>query len=241
MDPGEVAATAGTSGVVYGVVDRPVYDPASRVNGFAHVNHTLDNNRIGILLCINGAGIQYSWMNQQVAENGVSYPVMEAEALKTPIGADGLSILPFGNGAERMLGNRAPGAQIANLHFNRHGRGHLYRAALEGVAYSFVYGMEILQQMGVDVGHLRVGNDNMFQSGIFSSAISTLMDARIEVIETTGAVGAAIAAGLAPGIYSDIKEPLGKAECCKMYEPTAEKPAFEEAYASWKEKLNHYL
>lgn len=241
LEPGEVAATAGTSGVVYGVVDQPVYDPQSRVNGFAHVNYTKDRERIGILLCINGAGIQHSWMNQKVAQDGTSYPAMEELAGQVPIGSDGLCILPFGNGAERMLNNRTPGAQILNLHFNRHGRPHLFRAGLEGVAFSFVYGMEILREMGVETRNLRVGNDNMFQSAIFAKTIATLVDARIEVIETTGAVGAAIGAGLAAGVYTDLKTPLSKARIHKEYTPGQEVAPYAAAYQNWKENLQKFI
>lgn len=241
LEPGEVAATAGTSGVVYGVVDQAVYDLESRVNGFAHVNYSREAERIGILLCINGAGIQHSWMNQKVAESGTTYPQMETLAQQTPIGADGVCVLPFGNGAERMLGNQTLGAQILNVHFNRHGRPHLFRAALEGVAFSFVYGMEILQEMGVKTRQLRVGNDNMFQSAIFSETISTLVGARIEVVETTGAVGAAIGAGLAPGVYTNLKEPLSKTEIVKVYEPQPEVAEYRAAYERWKNNLEKFL
>lgn len=241
LDPGEVAATGGTSGVVYGVVDQAVYDSESRVNGFAHVNYSREVERIGVLLCINGAGIQYSWMNQKVAEKGVSYPEMEAAALRIPVGSDGLCVLPFGNGAERMLGNQSPGAQILNINFNRHGRPHLYRAALEGVAFSFVYGIEILQNMGVQTRHMRVGNDNMFQSEIFSKSISTLVNSQIEVVETTGAVGAAIGSGLAVGVYTNIKEPLGKAKVNRVYEPLKNVASHQAAYANWKAQLDKFL
>ena len=241
LDPGEVAATAGTSGVVYGVVDQAVYDAESRVNGFAHVNYSKERERIGILLCINGAGIQHSWMNQKVAESGTTYPAMEELARQIPIGADGVCVLPFGNGAERMLGNQSPGAQILNVHFNRHSRPHLFRAALEGVAFSFVYGMEVLQEMGVQTRHMRVGNDNMFQSNIFSSTISTLVGAQIEVVETTGAVGAAIGAGFGAGVYTDLKVPLGKTEVCKVYTPQPEEAEYRAAYERWKDNLKKFI
>ena len=140
-----------------------------------------------------------------------------------------------------MLGSQSPGAQILNVHFNRHGRPHLFRAALEGVAFSFVYGMEVLQEMGVQTRQMRVGNDNMFQSDIFSSTISTLVGAQIEVVETTGAVGAAIGAGLGAGIYTDIKEPLSKTEVCKVYKPQPEVGEYRAAYERWKTNLKKFI
>ncbi len=241
LEAGEVAATGGTSGVVYGVVDQALYDPASRVNGFAHVNHTAEAARIGILLCINGSGIQYSWVKQQMVQDGLSYPDMERLAASVGPGSDGLRILPFGNGAERMLENQAPGARMINLQFNRHRREHIFRAALEGIAFSFVYGMHILQDMGLNVEVIRVGNDNLFQSKIFSSTISNLMGSRIEVLETTGAIGAAKAAGVAQEIYGSVREAMAGNELVSVYEPISQAGAEAAAYQAWEDDLNDLL
>lgn len=241
LNPGEVAATGGTSGVVYGVVDQLVFDPQSRVNGFAHVNHSAENPRVGILLCINGAGIQYSWTKREVAPGGISYQEMEVAAASVPPGSDGLRVLPFGNGAERMLGNRNIGSSVHNLHFNRHSRAHLYRAALEGVAFSFVYGMNVLKDMGLDVQVIRVGNDNLFQSNIFSNTISSLVGSRIELVETTGAAGAAKAAGVATGFYRSIEEAVQKTRALISYEPLDRAEAFEMAYLAWQRDLENAI
>ena len=195
LNAGEVAATGGTSGVVYGVVDQLSYDEDSRVNSFAHVNHCADNPKIGILLCINGAGIQYRWVKQQMANDGTSYVDMERMISSVPVNSEGLRIIPFGNGAERILENKDIGSHVMNLHFNRHNRAHFYRASLEGIAYSFIYGMEILSGMGMKVSRIKVGNDNLFQSTVFSTTIASLLQCEIDVVETTGAVGAAKAIG----------------------------------------------
>ena len=237
LDPGEVAATGGTSGVVYGVVDRPAFDPLSRVNGFAHVNHSAGTPRIGILLCINGAGILYSWLRQYVGHAGISYPEMEAIAASAPIGSDALCILPFGNGAERMLENRNPGASIHNLHFNRHGQAHLFRAGLEGIAFAFAYGVALLRDMGLHPNVLRVGNDNLFQSSVFSETVAHLLDCRIEVVETTGAIGAAKAAGVATGGYTSLQEALGSTHAKKTFEPGSNREPYLAGYERWRENL----
>lgn len=243
LDPGEIAATGGTSGVVYGVVDSPVYDVRSRVNSFAHVNHTAADPRIGVLLCINGAGIQYSWVRQQMGAAGLRYADMEKIAAQIPIGSEGLRILPFGNGSERILENRNPGATIRNLHFNRHEQAHFYRAALEGIAFSFVHGVGILQEMGLQTQLIRVGNDNLFQSAIFSETIASLLDCRIEMVETTGAVGAAKAAGLAVGIYSSLRQALSDAQIIHTYLPRQADLRYADAYSAWStdlDALNHF-
>ena len=239
LQPGEVAATGGTSGVVYGVIDQPKYDPQSRVNSFLHVNHNaaVHRQRIGILLCINGAGIQYSWTKHQIAPGNSTYGEMEQLAAALPPGAEGLRILPFGNGAERMLGNRDIGSKVNNLHFNRHSRAHFYRAALEGIAFSFVYGMGILQEMGMNVQVVRVGNDNLFQSNIFSQTISNLIGSRIEVLETTGAVGAAKAAGVATGIFGSVEEAMQGLRLQTTFEPLDRNDVYKQAFSAWKEDL----
>ena len=237
MEANEVAATGGTSGVIYAVVDNPQYDEKSRVNGFAHVNHKADAPRIGILLCINGTGIQYSWVRENIALDGMHYGQLEKEAQKISIGSDGLIMLPFGNGAERMLENLNVGAHIQNLEFNIHTRSHLYRAALEGIAFSFYYGFKILSDMGLKVGSMRVGNDNLFQSVIFSETVSTLLQTEIEVIETTGAIGAAQASGIAVGIFSDIKEATANRTTVKRYVPNNHLDDYHKAYENWEHSL----
>jgi len=240
LKPGEVAATGGTSGVVYGVVDQAIYDQASRVNGFAHVNYSSSNPRIGILLCINGAGIQYSWIRKFLAEKNTSYQVMEKALREIPIGSEGLRILPFGNGAERMLEDKSIGSQVNNLQFNRHTNIHFYRASLEGIAFSFVYGMQILKDMGLDVQVIRVGNDNLFQSNVFATTIASLMNARIEMLDCTGAVGAAKASGIAIGIYKDLEDALGSTQIVKEYQPN-NNIDYKKAYDHWLEDLKRAL
>ncbi|MEM6699481.1 MAG: FGGY family carbohydrate kinase [Bacteroidota bacterium] len=240
LQSGEIAATGGTSGVVYGVVDKVVYDAQSRVNGFAHVNHSKNAPRIGILLCINGAGIQYNWMRQNAAK-GLSYIEMNKLAASVPIGADGLQILPFGNGAERMLCNENIGARIQNLNFNRHTQAHLCRASLEGIAFSFVYGVHILKAMGLEVSIMRVGNDNLFRSEIFAQTIANLLQCKIELVKATGAVGAAKAAGVATGIYASVEEAMQQVEVLKVYEMEERTNDYKAAFENWSKALEAAL
>ena len=242
LNPGEVAATGGTSGVVYAVTNKLVGDPHGRVNSFAHVNHSAENPRIGVLLCINGCGIQYNWINKQVAQSGSTYQQMNSLADSINPGSDGLSILPFGNGSERMFGNRNIGSHIFGLDFNRHTRAHLYRAALEGIAFAFIYGIEILRELGIEINLMRVGNDNLFQSEIFSSTIATLSNIEIEVRETTGAAGAAHAAGVAIDIYQSLDQAMeiqnNKDSTIKT---KLDAEALHAAYVKWQHNLQLIL
>ena len=241
IHPNQVAATGGTSGVVYGVVDQPIYDNDSRINGFAHVNHSPKNPRLGLLLCINGAGIQYAWLKKQIAQPEISYNDMERMMSTIPVGAEGLRIIPFGNGAERILSNHNTGAQVNNLQFNRHTRAHFYRAALEGIAFSFVYGFQVLKDLGLNPSVIKVGNDNLFQSKIFSMTIANLLDCCIEVVKTTGANGAAKASGFGAGIYNDLEEALKKNEVEQQYFPTNSNGIYSQAYHAWSNDLNKLI
>ncbi|MCI6550606.1 MAG: FGGY family carbohydrate kinase, partial [Prevotella sp.] len=203
FNPGEIASTAGTSGVVYGVLGSVNYDPKSRVNTFAHVNYTTDTDRLGVLLCINGTGILNAWVRRTIAPEGISYADMNALCATVPTGSDGLTVIPFGNGAERVLENREVGCSIHGLDFNRHGKAHLLRAAQEGIVFSFCYGMEIMREMGMDIRKIHAGRANMFLSPLFRETLATVSGATIELYETDGSVGAAKGAGIGCGIYKD--------------------------------------
>ena len=238
---GEVAATGGTSGVIYAVTNKPLYDKDSRVNGFAHVNHCKEDPRIGVLLCINGAGILYSWMKNNICNGQINYQQMESLAAEVKIGSEKLSILPFGNGPERILRNTSPGVHIANLQLTTHRLSHLLRASLEGIAFSYVYGFKIMKEMGVSSQVIRVGNDNLFQSSVFSRTVSTLLNKTIEVRDTTGAIGAARGAGLGAGIYEGIDQTINQDEIVQVYTPEEKREVYEEAYYQWEAHLNYIL
>ena len=237
FNPGEIASTAGTSGVVYGVIGQVSYDPLSRVNSFAHVNHTAEDPRLGVLLCINGTGILNSWMRRNVVPEGVSYVQMNELAAQVPIGSEGVSILPFGNGAERMLQNKDTGCSLHGVHFNRHDRRHLLRAAQEGIVFSFQYGIEIMEQMGLKVDKIHAGQANMFQSKIFRETLSGVSGAIIELYDTDGSVGAAKGAGLGAGIYKNTQEAFSSLERLSVITPENQ-DEYREAYEKWKSYLN---
>ena len=237
LNPGEIAATAGTSGVVYGVLGEVNFDPQSRVNTFAHVNHTASDPRLGVLLCINGTGILNSWVRRNIAFDGMTYPGMNALAKESPVGSRGISILPFGNGTERMLGNIAPGCSFHGIDFNRHGRADILRAAQEGIVFSFQYGMEIMQQMGMKIDRIHAGNANMFLSDVFRETLASVSGATIELYDTDGSVGAARGAGLGAGIYSGPAEAFGTLQRLALVEPASDRSPYQDAYVLWRDRL----
>ena len=241
FNPGEIASTAGTSGVVYGVNGEINYDPKSRVNTFAHVNHTEKQNRLGVLLCINGTGILNSWVKRTVAPEGISYAEINELAAQVPIGSGGISILPFGNGAERMLENREIGCAVTGVNFNLHNKNHIIRAAQEGIVFSFKYGIDIMEGMGIPVQKIHAGHANMFLSPIFRNTLSSITGATIELYDTDGSVGAAKGAGIGAGIYKDNNEAFATLEKLAVIEPDVKhRTEYDEAYARWKFALENY-
>ena len=236
---GEIAATGGTAGVVYAITDNINSKELTRVNHFAHVNYTKDNQVLGKLLCINSAGIMYKWLKNISKED--SYEGMNEKANQIEIGSDGLVIIPFGNGAERMFNNKNIGAQFCNLNLNKHTNHHIYRAALESIAFSFVYGIEILKNDNTKINVIKAGNDNLFRSKIFSNTVSTLIDQKIEIYNTTGSIGAARAAGLIDGDFNKFEKNITSNDHVKTFSPNQDKKAYIRAYENWKKELNRIL
>lgn len=238
MKPGEIAATGGTSGVVYGVLGEVNYDKLSRVNTFAHVNHGEGGaTRLGVLLCINGTGILNAWMRRTVAPEGMSYPEMNDLAETAPIGADGLTVIPFGNGAERVLQNENVGASIHGINFNIHKKAFLIRAAHEGIAFSFAYGMQIMKDMGMEISTIKAGHANMFLSPLFCRTLASVTGATIELYETDGSVGAAYGAGIGAGIYKDSDEAFKTLNHMATIKPEADCAPYRAAYDLWVKRL----
>lgn len=238
LNPGEVAATAGTSGVVYGVNGSVNYDTLSRVNTFAHVNHTGEQTRLGVLLCINGVGIMNSWIKRNIAPEGINYDQLNALAATVPVGSEGVSILPFGNGAERMLQNRETGCSLHGINFNIHNKAHLARAAQEGIVFSFKYGMDIMNGMGINIDIIRAGNANMFLSPVFRDTLAGITGAVIELYDTNGAAGAAKGAGIGAGIYKTPEEAFASLKKLAVIEPDGLKAdRYCAAYEVWNDRL----
>jgi len=239
LQPGELAATAGTSGVIYGVNDTLSNDPLSRVNAFAHVNHTDDQKRIGILLCINGTGILNAWVKRTTGAK--SYEEMNSQARKKPIGSEGLLIFPFGNGSERILQNKELSSSIQGLQFNIHDQGHLYRAVQEGIACSLNYGTEVMRTLGIEPKVLRAGKANLFLSDLFQEAIANLTGASIELYDTDGSQGAARGAGIGLGYYN-LQEAFSGLHLRKCIDPDPQKSEeYKELYGRWKEQIESLL
>lgn len=236
FNPGEIASTAGTSGVVYGVLGDVNYDRKSRVNTFAHVNHSAEQARLGVLLCINGTGILNSWMKRNVVPEGMSYAEMNDMAASVPVGSGGVSILPFGNGAERMLENRETGCSVHGLNFNVHTRAHMLRAAQEGIVFSFKYGIDIMEDMGMSVKKIHAGHANMFLSPIFRETLAGVTGAVIELYDTDGSVGAAKGAGIGAGVYKDNTEAFASLEKLAVIEPS-DGSLYADAYELWKSRI----
>lgn len=239
FNPGEIASTAGTSGVVYGVLGEVNYDPLSRVNTFAHVNYSSNNPRLGVLLCINGTGILNSWIKRNFIQSHLTYEDMNNLAAQSPIGSKGISVIPFGNGAERVLENKNPGCSFHDINFNIHSLSDVVRASQEGIVFSFKYGMEIMEEMGMKINVIRAGNANMFLSPIFRQTLAGVTEATIELFDTDGAAGAAKAAGIGIGIYASNNEAFASLKKIETIEPdTQRRDEYQSAYQRWQSYIN---
>ena len=232
LEPGEIAATAGTSGVIFGVSDQAQFDPLSRVNTFLHVNNSLSSPRNGVLLCLNGVGIQYAWLKNLMGTG--DYEMMNKMAAEIPAGANGLFVYPFGNGAERVLENKNAGAAISNINFNIHNKKHLTRAALEGIVFAFYYGIEIMKQTGTHADKIRAGYANLFLSKVFSKSLASISGAVIELFDTDGSQGAARGAGLGINYYKNSSEAFSGLKLLEKIYPDEElNKKYNEIYKRW--------
>lgn len=240
LQAGEIAATAGTSGVIYAVSDQLIADAQSRVNSFAHVNHSSEQKRIGVLLCINGTGILNRWI-KDIAGGSLTYAQMNNQASEVPLGSDGVTILPFGNGAERMLNNRLMGADIRNLQLTTHRAAHLFRAAQEGIACAFRYGLDILKENGIQPSVIRAGRANLFLSPLFTDLFVNFTNTPVELYENDGATGAAIGAGIGAGFYSSPHEAFSNYKPVEIFEPGINPKAYLNIYERWKGILENAL
>jgi xylulokinase len=242
LNPGEIAATAGTSGVVFGVSDQVKYDPLSRVNTFAHVNHSATKNRLGVLLCVNGTGITNAWIKRNAAGANTSYDQMNELAAAITPGSEGIRVFPFGNGAERIMQNKDTGCVIEGVDFNRHDKSHLFRAAQEGIVFAFMYGIEVMRETGIEPKIIRAGNANMFLSPVFRESFAALTNSPIELYNTDGSQGAARAAGLGAGIFANEKEAFKGLKVMKTIDPD---PQLQDNlmghYAQWKQSLENKI
>jgi xylulokinase len=244
LHPGEIASTAGTSGVIYGIIDKPVGDKLSRVNTFIHVNHTPEENRYGVLLCINGTGIMNSWLRKNLGSSGkmLSYEEINALAAEAPIGSENLSVLSFGNGAERVLQNKNIGASFHGLNLTRHTTSHVCRAVQEGIVFALGYGFEVLNELGIKSNVIRAGQANMFLSDVFCKTFAQVTGAELSLYNTDGAQGAARGAGVGVKHYASVKEAFGNLSRVRVYEPEKQfNIAYQDAYAAWKEILKKQI
>jgi xylulokinase len=239
MQPGEVAATAGTSGVIYAVADELVHDRLSRVNSFAHLNHSTKDKRIGVLLCINGTGIMNSWTKKMIGLDK-TYPQLNSEAAAIAPGSEGLLVFPFGNGAERMLSNKIVGSSVQNIDLNKHTPAHIYRASQEGIAYAFRYGLDIMRENNIEPKVIRAGKANMFLSDVFTDAFVNITNVPVELYENDGSVGAALGAGIGAKIFEDEKAAFSNMQPLKLIEPNG-KHAYDKSFEKWKQGLERDL
>lgn len=240
IEPGEIATTAGTSGVIYGVSSELKYDPDCRLNSFAHVNYTNELRRIGVLMCINGTGILNRWLKENFFPLN-SYTDLNNFADKSEIGSKGLICFPFGNGSERIFNNKIIGGSFRNLDFNRHKKNEISRSVQEGIAFSMVYGLELLEIAGINPIKIKAGFSNMYLSSIFASTIVNASNVSIQLLESDGAYGAALGAGIGLQYYKSLYEGVNSIKIMSEVTPDQNRNKTREVYENWKFELKTML
>ncbi len=236
LKAGEVAATAGTSGVVYGITQETSSDRAGRINTFVHVNNQPESPHLGVLACVNGTGILNSWLRRLVGD--LSYDALNHLAAQAPIGAADLLFYPFGNGAERILGNANPGANLKNLSLTTHSIEHVLRAAQEGIVFALTMGLKIMESVGASARVVRAGQANMFLSPVFREAFVNTTGATLELYNTDGAHGAARGAGVGVGVYGTFEEAFASLERVSLTEPEPKlQTSYLKAFDRWHSQL----
>ncbi len=241
LNPGEVAATAGTSGVIFAIVDKNLYDPLCRINTFAHVNYTNESIRNGVMVCINGTGILYRWLKHNVAA-GLDYEEMNNLSVKVKPGSDGLFILPYGNGAERTLQNKNIGASMHNINFNIHKKEHFLTAAQESIVFAMNYGFDVMKKIGVKIEKIRAGYANMFLSPVFRNIFVNTCNVPLELYSTDGSQGAARGAGIGSGVYKSFKDAFAGLQKIKTESPQKNMvKVYGEVYKKWEKILKTLL
>ncbi|GGF50212.1 xylulokinase [Echinicola rosea] len=242
LEAGELATTAGTSGTVYGVSKAPVHDPKSRVNTFLHVNHLSENPHYGVLLCVNGTGILNSWLKKMLGGESIDYESMNTLAEEVPVGAEGLSFIPFGNGAERIMENRSVGAHLSGLNLLKHDKRHVLRAGQEGIVSALTFGFNIMKNMGLTLDTVKAGRANMFLSPLFREAFVNMNEVNLEFYDTDGSQGAARGAGVGAGFYASPKEAFSGLEKVASFAPDSKLvQIYKEVYQQWEENLGKVI
>lgn len=168
-----------------------------------------------------------AWIKRQT--NATGYEDMNR--LAANVDTDGLYVLPFGNGAERMLDNQLVQAHIIGIDLNKHTAAHLYRAVQEGIAFAFRYGVEVYN-LQADI--IRAAHTNLFLSDLFQNIFVNTLNAPVELHNVDGAVGAALGAARESGIDIPRKKPL------QIIEPTST-IVYEQKYQTWKDCLRRTI
>jgi xylulokinase len=155
-----------------------------------------------------------------------------------PVGCEGLINFPFGNGAERIFNNKIIGSHFINLNFNKHGKAHLYRSAIEGIAFSFAYGIELMKEDQSLINVIKAGNDNLFQSKVFVETLCSIIGNNIQIFNTNGAIGAARASTIEGNNFDYFKKSSTGNDLVSEYEPKNNNEEYILAYEKWKKELN---
>jgi xylulokinase len=228
--PGPVSVVLGTSGVVFGVLDRFEADPKARVHVFCHaVPGTW--HAMGVMLSAAGS---LRWLREVIAAD-VPFDTLVEEAAKWPPGCEGLLFAPY------LAGERTPHADpdargaFVGLSL-RHDRGALVRAVLEGVAYGLRDSLELLRTLGVqpELGRISGGGA---RSALWREIVASVLELPLETtaVEEGAAYGAALLAGCRAGTFESPQDAVTR--CVRVQARTELQPEWVAEYAEGYERF----
>jgi xylulokinase len=200
VEAGIVAMTLGTSGVVFASTPAPVFDPEGRLHAFCHAVPGLWH-LMGVMLSAAGS---LRWYRDALAPN-LSFDELTREAEPVPAGSEGLQFLPYLSGERTPHPDPLARAAWIGLTL-RHGRAHMTRALLEGVAFGMRDCFGLMAEAGLEATRqVRVSGGGA-HSPLWQQILSSVLETELATVNTTegAALGAALLAGVGMGRWADV-------------------------------------
>lgn len=231
VEPGKIALTLGTSGVVFAPTESALIEPHGRLHAFCHA---LPGrwHFMGVMLSAAGS---LQWYRDTIAPE-MSFDALVDEAARITPGSEGLLFLPY------LTGERTPhpdpyarGAWVGLT--VRHERAHMTRSILEGVAFGLKDCFELIRKAGQgDIDQVRVSGGGA-KSRLWKQILADVLGVELVTVNTTegAAFGAALLAGVGAGLYSSVPE-----ACQQMIKitgstfPSGEGEAYQEYYPRYR-------
>jgi xylulokinase len=224
VEPGVVALTVGTSGVVFATTPSALVEPEGRLHAFCHAVPGMWHF-MGVMLSAAGS---LQWYRDTLAP-GKSFDDLLREAGPVPAGSEGLQFLPYLSGERTPHPDPLARAAWVGLTL-RHGRGHMTRALLEGVSFGLKDIFNLIQNAGLGaISQVRASGGGT-KGALWRQILASVLEAELVTVNTSegAAFGAALLAGVGAGAWASV--PAACAVAVKITGSTPPDPAQVSAY-----------